>query len=152
FFSSRRRHTISKRDWSSDVCSSDLIRIIFASAPSQDEFIYNLTNSQEIDWSKVVGFHMDEYIGLSDESDQLFRRYIEEKLDNKLGFKAFHYIDGTKDVDEMEKTYSNLLKEKPIDLCCLGIGENGHIAFNDPPVANFNDPKLIKKVALDSFS
>jgi|SRR5699024_3300106 len=128
------------------------VRIIFASAPSQDEFLDHLINNKEINWSKIVGFHMDEYIGLPDESDQLFRKYLEEHIVKKVNFKAFHFIEGMKDVNEMKEKYSSLLKEKPIDLCCLGIGENGHIAFNDPPVADFHDPELIKKVALDKYS
>lgn len=130
----------------------DEVRIIFASAPSQNEFLHHFTESKEIDWSKVVGFHMDEYIGLSEDSDQWFKKYLEKNLVNKVALKSFHFIDGTKNANEMEGIYSDLLSEKPIDICCLGIGENGHIAFNDPPVADFNDSKMIKKVALDKFS
>src|SRR5699024_6345596 len=127
-------------------------RIIFASAPSQDEFLYYLTKDEDIDWSKIIGFHMDEYIGLPENSEQLFRRYLEKNLVHKVNFKSFHFIDSTKDAEEMAMIYSKLLSEKPVDLCCLGIGENGHIAFNDPPVADFNDPKLVKKVELDKRS
>jgi len=128
------------------------VRIIFASAPSQNEFLRHFTASKEIDWLKVVGFHMDEYIGLPEDSDQWFKKYLEENLVNKVKLKSFHFIDGTKNANEMKRVYSKLLAEKPIDICCLGIGENGHIAFNDPPVADFNDPKMIKEVALDEFS
>lgn len=128
------------------------VRIIFASAPSQNEFLYHFTANKEVDWSKVVGFHMDEYIGLSEDSDQWFKNYLEENLLNKVSLKSFHFIDGTKDASEMKAMYTESLTEKPIDICCLGIGENGHIAFNDPPVADFDDPKIIKKVKLDKFS
>lgn len=127
-------------------------RIIFASAPSQNEFLEHLTANKEIDWSRIAGFHMDEYIGLTEDSDQWFRKYLEENLINKVSFKKFHFIDGTKDANEMEVIYTDLLTEHPIDICCLGIGENGHIAFNDPPVADFNDQKVIKKVELDKYS
>lgn len=130
----------------------DEVRIIFASAPSQNEFMKHLTAVEEIDWSRVVGFHMDEYIGLPKDSDQWFKSYIETHLLAKVTMKKFHFIDGTKDPKEMMEEYESLLSEKPIDLVCLGVGENGHIAFNDPPVADFNDPFPIKKVELDQFS
>lgn len=130
----------------------DELRIIFASAPSQNEFLDYLTKSKKIDWSRIIGFHMDEYIGLPEDSDQWFKNYLEEHLVSKVAFKKFHFIDGTKDPDEMGDIYYQLLTEDPIDIVCLGVGENGHIAFNDPPVADFNDPKIIKKVELDQYS
>jgi len=128
------------------------VRIIFASAPSQNEFLHYLTEDKEIDWSRVVGFHMDEYIGLPKESDQWFKIYLEKNLLSKVTFKYFHFIDGMKDPDEMEDLYTSLLNKKQIDMVCLGVGENGHIAFNDPPVADFEDPKMVKKVMLDKYS
>src|SRR5690625_344047 len=127
-------------------------RIIFASAPSQNEFLHYLTKDKSIDWSRVVGFHMDEYIGLPKESNQWFRIYLEENLINKTDIKKFHFMDGMEDWKTMKEKYEGLLNEAPIDIVCLGIGENGHIAFNDPPVADFNDPELIKKVELDIYS
>lgn len=128
------------------------VRVVFACAPSQNEVIHELVLDEEIDWSKVVGFHMDEYIGLPEESDQWFRNYLEKHLLSKKTLKAFHFIDGTLDPEIMMNQYTSLINEKPIDLVCLGVGENGHIAFNDPPVADFKDLKIIKKVALDEFS
>lgn len=128
------------------------VRVVFACAPSQNEVIHELVLDEEIDWGKVVGFHMDEYIGLPEESDQWFRNYLETHLLSKKTLKAFHFIDGTQDPETMMNQYTSLIHEKPIDLVCLGVGENGHIAFNDPPVADFNDLKIIKKVALDEFS
>lgn len=128
------------------------VRVIFASAPSQNETLRYLTEDDEIDWSRIVGFHMDEYIGLPKDSDQRFSIYLENHLLSKVDMKEFHFIDGTKDPDEMAELYTTLLTEKPIDLVCLGIGENGHIAFNDPPVADFNDPKMVKVVELDQYS
>lgn len=130
----------------------DEVRVIFASAPSQDEVLNYLLKDPEIDWSRVVGFHMDEYIGLKENSNQWFRNYIEETILSNVEMKAFHFIDGTKDPEEEMERYQTLLVERPIDVVCLGVGENGHIAFNDPPVADFNDPKMIKIVALDSNS
>ncbi|MFD2115385.1 glucosamine-6-phosphate deaminase [Paenibacillus yanchengensis] len=127
-------------------------RVIFACAPSQNETLHYLTMEEGIDWSRVVGFHMDEYIGLSLNSDQWFNIYLQKHLLQKVQLKQFHFIDGTVDPETMIENYTKLLGEKPIDLVCLGIGENGHIAFNDPPVADFDDPHLIKKVALDPFS
>ena len=134
------------------LSTKEEVRVIFASAPSQNEILHYLTEDEEIDWSRIVGFHMDEYIGLPEDSDQRFSIYLENHLVNKVKMKEFHFIDGSKDPDEMGELYTTLLTEKPIDLVCLGIGENGHIAFNDPPVANFNDPKMVKIVELDEYS
>src|SRR5690625_1094538 len=125
------------------------VRIIFASAPSQNETLHYLTNDKKIDWSRIVGFHMDEYIGLSINSDQWFKNYLQQNLLEKVDMKQFHFIDGTADPEEEMKRYTQLLNEQPIHIVCLGIGENGHIAFNDPPVANFEDTETIKKVELD---
>ena len=134
------------------LSTKEEVRVIFASAPSQNEILHYLTEDEEIDWSRIVGFHMDEYIGLPEDSDQRFSIYLENHLVNKVKMKEFHFIDGSKDPDEMGELYTTLLTEKPIDLVCLGIGENGHIAFNDPPVADFNDPKMVKIVELDEYS
>lgn len=130
----------------------DEVRIIFASAPSQDEMLSYLINNQEIDWSRIIGFHMDEYIGLPSDSDQWFKKYLEKNITSKVNIKQFHFIDGTKPIRDEVNRYTKLLNEAPIDLVCLGVGENGHIAFNDPPVADFNDPEKIKVVELDQFS
>ena len=130
----------------------DEVRIIFACAPSQNEMLHELLQDDGIDWSKVVGFHMDEYIGLPQNSDKWFKIYLENHLLSKKKLKDFHFIDGTAEPEKMMEQYTELINEKPIDLVCLGVGENGHIAFNDPPVADFKDPYTIKKVALDEFS
>lgn len=131
----------------------DEIRIVVGSAPSQDEFFEHLTDSPQsdaIDWSKIVVFHMDEYVGLVEQHPQSFRTYQREHFVTKVGLKAFHQIQGeATDPEEECRRLSALLAEKPIDLVCCGIGENGHLAFNDPPVADFDDPKLVKVVALD---
>lgn len=95
---------------------------------------------------------MDEYSGLSTDSEQTFQQYIKDHLTRKKDLKAFHFIDSAVDPEEMIQTYTKLINDKPIDLVCLGIGENGHIAFNDPHVADIKDPETVKKVALDEYS
>lgn len=126
------------------------LRIVFAAAPSQNEMLDALTKKTTIDWSRIVAFHMDEYIGLPAESPQLFSRYLQEHLFSKVAFKAVHIIDSQAvDTEKECNRYAALLAEEKIDLVCMGIGENGHIAFNDPPVADFNDPLAVKIVQLD---
>ncbi|MCB9059023.1 MAG: glucosamine-6-phosphate deaminase [Calditrichae bacterium] len=128
----------------------DEIRMIFAAAPSQNEVLEELINMDGIDWTKITGFHMDEYIGLALESPQRFGIFLREKIFNRVPFKQVHYIQPKIGKEEEEcSRYSKLLQEKPIDIICMGIGENGHIAFNDPPVADFNDLQLVKVVELD---
>ncbi len=129
-------------------------RVIFACAPSQDEFLQSLLDPSicdtPIDWRKVSVFHMDDYIGLTGSHPQSFRHYLHSHLLRHIEVKAFHPIVAEDpDIEAACLKYAALLSERPIDLICLGIGENGHIAFNDPPVADFDDRKLIKKVALD---
>ena len=128
-------------------------RIIVACAPSQDEFLACLTSDPVIDWSKVTIFHIDEYIGLPENHPATFRTYHRKHLLSKISPAAFHGIRGESQEPEAEcHRYAALLEESPIDLICLGIGENGHIAFNDPPAADFNDPLPVKIVELDETS
>ena len=125
-------------------------RIIVASAPSQDETLAKLTQEPGIQWENVTVFHMDEYVGLSDSHPASFRAYQKEHFLSKVAPKAFHGIRAESDDLEAEVArYTALMNESPIDLVCMGIGENGHIAFNDPPVADFEDPLTIKVVELD---
>lgn len=132
------------------LSTKDEIRMIFAAAPSQNEFLSEITNDKSIDWSKIVAFHMDEYIGLPEHSDKLFGEFLTEHIFSKVPFKAVHLINSQQtDTIKECKRYETLLKEKPIDIVCMGIGENGHIAFNDPPVADFNDPYFVKVVELE---
>jgi glucosamine-6-phosphate deaminase len=123
---------------------------ILASANSQIQFLEALVRLGGVDWSKLTLFHMDEYLGLSDQHPASFRRFMRERIEARLCPGQFHYIAGDADqpLDECDR-YAKLLAAQPIDLCCLGIGENGHIAFNDPPVADFDDPRPIKLVKLD---
>lgn len=125
------------------------IRMIFAAAPSQTGMLEYLANSTSIRWEKVIAFHMDEYIGLEENASQLFSKYLEEKLFSKVSLKAIHYIQPKGDLSSEIDRYTALLESGPIDVVCLGIGENGHIAFNDPPVADFQDPQTVKVVSLD---
>ena len=129
------------------------INIIFAAAPSQNEFLYSLSNQQGIDWSRVNAFHMDEYIGLEKNSKQTFAYFLKENIFDKVQFNSVHYINGNAVDMEMEcRRYAALLEEFPVDIVCMGIGENTHIAFNDPHIADFNDPEMVKVVALDEVS
>jgi len=123
---------------------------ILATGNSQVQFLDRLAGIEGIKWSRVTLFHMDEYLGLSCDHPASFRRYMRERVEARLRPKVFHYIegDGLEPLKECER-YAQLLREQPIDLCCLGIGENGHLAFNDPPVADFNDPLAVKLVKLD---
>lgn len=124
-------------------------RVILASAPSQDELLKRLLESP-IDWSRVVIFHMDEYIGLPADHPATFRSYQHRNVLSKIKPGVFHGIQGEAADPAAEcARYASLLQEAPIDLVCLGIGENGHLAFNDPPVADFNDPEWVKSVELD---
>ncbi|MCX6170284.1 MAG: glucosamine-6-phosphate deaminase [Ignavibacteriales bacterium] len=126
------------------------IRIVFAAAPSQNEFLKELCNDKLIDWSKIVAFHMDEYIGLPENSDKLFSVYLNEHIFSKVKFKSVHLINSRERNTAKEcKRYEALIREKPIDIVLMGIGENGHVAFNDPPVADFNDKTFMKVVELE---
>ncbi|MCH7402003.1 6-phosphogluconolactonase [Belliella kenyensis] len=127
----------------------DEIRIIFAAAPSQNGLLAYLSNSKKIKWHKIVAMNMDEYIGLPSDADQLFSRFLDEKLFSKVYLKDVNVIDTQNEIENEIKRYTDLINEGEIDIVCLGIGENGHIAFNDPPVADFEDSEIIKKVTLD---
>jgi glucosamine-6-phosphate deaminase len=125
-------------------------RAILASATSQIQFLAALTASPDVDWSRVTLFHMDEYLGLSADHPASFRRFLREHVAGKIRPRALHLIagDAPQPLQEIAR-YTALLNEAPVDLCCLGIGENGHLAFNDPPVADFHDPHTLKRVELD---
>lgn len=123
-----------------------MANVIFAAAPSQNETLKALCQ-ENVDWSKVRAFHMDEYLGLPSNSPNLFARYLDDNIFRKVPFAEIYYI-GSNPTTSIEK-YVELLEKFPPDVVCLGIGENGHIAFNDPHVAKFNDSEKIKKVELD---
>ena len=133
--------------------AAGLARVVFAAAPSQDEFLAALIAFDGIDWSRVVGLHMDEYLGLDADHPASFRRYLHEHLFRLAGLPADRLllIPGEQ-ADRPLRTclaYEDALLLHPPDVVCAGIGENGHLAFNDPPVADFLDPVLVKVVRLD---
>lgn len=132
------------------LAQKEEVNVIFAAAPSQNEMLAALVAAPDIDWSRVNAFHMDEYIGLSKEAPQCFGNFLKEHIFGKLPFKTVNYIDcEATDMEAECARYSALLRQYPVDIVLLGIGENGHIAFNDPPVADFQDPKPVKVVQLD---
>ena len=126
------------------------VNIIFAAAPSQNDTLAALVREPNVDWKRVRAFHMDEYVGFGREHPQSFGRYLFEHVFGKLPFGEVHYLNGAAENPEAEcERYSDLLRTYPTDIVFLGIGENAHIAFNDPWVADLNDPKLVKLVPLD---
>ena len=131
------------------------VRVVFAAAPSQNETLERLCAADGIDWPRVVAFHMDEYVGLAADAPQRFSRYLREHLFDRVQpgrvelIGVGHPLVSLADAEAECARYSQLLEEAPVDLVCFGIGENGHIAFNDPPVADFQDPLAVKPVELD---
>ncbi|MGK6313889.1 6-phosphogluconolactonase [Neorhizobium sp. DT-125] len=127
------------------------VRMVFAAAPSQADMLAALCAMPGIDWNRVTAFHMDEYIGLSPSSPARFGNWLDQHVFGRLPFAAVHRITPEPDAAAEIRRYSDLLNEAPIDFVCLGIGVNGHIAFNDPPVADFSDPLDVKIVELDDI-
>lgn len=125
-------------------------RIILATGNSQLQFLDALITTQKIDWNRITLFHLDEYLGINEKHKASFRYYLREKVEKRVHPKQFHYIHGNtlEPVEECDR-YTELLQEKPIDLCCLGIGTNGHLAFNEPAVAKFDDSYRVKLVRLE---
>ena len=132
--------------------TKDTVNMIFAAAPSQNEVLAALAYDKEIPWNRVNAFHMDEYIGLAPDAPQGFGNFLKAHIFGIADFRSVSYIDMTADDAEQEcQRYADLLARYPTDIVVMGIGENGHIAFNDPPVADFNDTKAVKPVALDEI-
>lgn len=130
---------------------SQLISVIFATGASQMDTLDALTSMTGLPWGSMRGFHMDEYVGIPADHPASFRRYLRERLTSKVPIKEFLEIDGS--ASDPEKTalhYAEMLHAADPQVCLLGIGENGHLAFNDPPVADFADPLDAKIVILDS--
>jgi glucosamine-6-phosphate deaminase len=127
--------------------------VMLATGNSQLVFLAELVTYNDVDWGRVTAFHMDEYVGLPPTHSASFQRYMRERVAANLPFKEFHYLQGdTGDAAAEARRYADLLRTHPLDLCCCGIGENGHLAFNDPPVADFDDPLDVKIVALEAES
>ena len=131
------------------ISEKGFANLILATGASQFQFLEHL-QQQAIGWKKITVFHLDEYKGMPVTHPASFRKYLKERILDKVQPKQVYYLKGdAPDAEAEVLRYENLLKEHPVDIACIGIGENGHIAFNDPPVADFNDPKLVKVVELD---
>lgn len=129
----------------------DLVGVVFATGASQLDTLNSLVNQQEICWDKIVGFHLDEYMDLDENHPASFRKYLRQNLTSRVPIHKFFEIDGNaSDNDNFCQAYAKQLREADPQLCLLGIGENGHLAFNDPGVADFHDPREIKVTSLDS--
>lgn len=125
------------------------INVIFAAAPSQNEVLAALLE-QDVDFSRIRAFHMDEYVGLPEGAPQSFGQYLREHIFDRAHFMEVNYINGrAEDIDAECARYAALLKKYPPDIVMMGIGENGHIAFNDPAEADLSDPLAVKRVTLD---
>lgn len=131
------------------IRSNGRANVILATGASQFKFLEAL-KGKEIDWKKVTVFHLDEYKDMSDTHPASFRKYLKERILNEVAPGQVFLLNGdAEDLDQVMADYEKELKNHPIDIACIGIGENGHIAFNDPPVADFDDKKWIKIVQLD---
>lgn len=127
------------------------IAVIFATGASQFETLAALTAMPDLPWYRVLGFHMDEYIGLPASHPASFRRYLRERLTGNVRMREFNEIDGNApDPQRAAREYAGKLRAAHPQLCLLGIGENGHLAFNDPGIADFDDPVDAKVVELDA--
>ena len=127
--------------------------MVFAAAPSQNEFLEELGSRAGMEWGRVAAFHLDEYLGLPDTAPQSFGNFLQVRLFEKVHPGRVHYLNGMAEDAEKEcDRYAAFFENHPFDIACIGIGENGHLAFNDPHVADFNDPVTIKVVELDLVS
>jgi len=132
------------------IADQGAVTVVFASAPSQNEFLATLAALENIDWSRVIALHMDEHLGLPPDEPQGFGNFLQERLYDRVKPGTVHFMNGQATDPEREcRRYADLLEARPVDIVCAGIGENGHLAFNDPPVADFVDPAKVKVVELD---
>jgi glucosamine-6-phosphate deaminase len=132
------------------LAARETARYVMATGNSQIDFTRSLLDDHDLPWGRIECFHMDEYVGIGADHPASFRRWMRERVETRVHPRAFHYINGDAPDPRAEcARYAALLAARPIDLVTLGIGENGHIAFNDPPVADFDDPVLVKIVELD---
>ena len=125
------------------------INMIFAAAPSQNDVLKALVEDSSIEWNRVNAYHMDEYIGLDKDAPQGFGNFLRRAIFDRVPFRSVHYLNGEIEPKKACEEYATLLTENPVDVVFMGIGENGHIAFNDPHVANFADSQRVKIVDLD---
>lgn len=127
-------------------------RVAFAAAPSQEGMLSALARQPDIPWERVTAFHLDEYVGLPPGHEARFGEFLRRRILDVLPLGAVHLLDPGGDPAAECARYAALLAEAPLDVVCLGIGENGHLAFNEPPVADFDDPHAVKAVELDEAS
>ena len=127
------------------------VTIVLATGNSQLQFLDYLACDRQLDWSRIILFHLDEYLGINANHPGSFRYYLRHKVEQRVKPRNFHYLEGDapQPLDECDR-YSNLLQQQAIDLCLLGIGDNGHLAFNEPSVADFDDPRVVKLVQLET--
>jgi glucosamine-6-phosphate deaminase len=128
------------------LLEKDEVNLVFAAAPSQEEVLKYLRAAPEVQWQRINAFHMDNYVGLEANAPQQFSAFLRRRLFSLLPFRSVNYMGNAQG---QEAAYAELLKLYPTDVCFMGIGENGHIAFNDPCNALFEDPELVKMVMLD---
>jgi glucosamine-6-phosphate deaminase len=121
---------------------------VAATGASQIGFLEELTEAEGIDWGRVEMFHLDEYVGLPITHPASFRKYLLERLIDKVGITQYHLLDGTEDAGEVARRVGNAIRSSPVDVAFVGIGENGHLAFNDPP-ADFETEEPYLVVRLD---
>ncbi|MCR4426516.1 MAG: 6-phosphogluconolactonase [Firmicutes bacterium] len=133
------------------IAKKGRVNVAFAAAPSQNDFLASLVTMHGIDWPKVNCFHLDEYHTLRPGARQRFDVFLTEKLWSRVPVKNVWTLvpEAGMTVEQIISRYTRLLEENPLDIACIGIGENGHLAFNDPPVADFDDPLVIKEVEID---
>lgn len=131
------------------LASRGEVNMVFAAAPSQNEFLEHLCSIADLDWSKVNAFHLDEYITLPNNAEQRFANFLNKRLFHRVHPGRVYYLGEVGEDEEAQcARYGSLLTQHPLDIACIGVGENGHLAFNDPP-ADFADPRLVKIVELE---
>ena len=128
-----------------------LARVVIATGNSQYAFTDALVR-QDIDWTRVTVFHMDEYVGIDPDHPASFQRWIRERIEDKVSPARVDYIRGQGDPEAEADRYEALLREAPLDLVCMGIGENGHLAFNEPYQADFDDQRWVRIITLTEES
>ena len=138
------------KEYLNDILSrKDEINVVFAAAPSQNDVLASLTK-MDIPWYRINAWHMDEYVGLDKADPHSFAYYLDEHIFKLVPFKSVHYIaGGGVTAEEMCANYAKELGKIHVDVVFMGVGENGHIAFNDPQFAKFDDPVKVKIVELD---
>ncbi len=130
----------------------DRIRMAFAAAPSQNELVAVLAEAPGLDWSRVTAFQMDEYVGIPPSAPQTHQTYLRERLFSRVRPGEIHLLDGMAPPRSECQRFADLVRQGPIDIVCLGIGDNGHIAFNEPHAADFGDLEAVRIVELDRVS